>query len=410
MFMAARHEHRFSMKHYIFLTSGIFEMGGAEMFTANKCKYLKSTGWDVRVFYYRKFGELKIQELAEYQENCIPELLFGFTYIPKNKRDKIISRICEGIQPGDEVVVESHIINLAYWGEMIAERCKGKSIVNAMEEKIAPFSDSEAAFVEFKLKRWEILNASEKSFKRYFNDRYKSEYANYVHKLMRAYCSNVTVKDDTFECGIQLADCNILSIGRLDKPYILPMFNEIKLFANCHSSKTINVLIIGGSPDGNVEQTIQNIFSEVKNVSLKFYGYLFPVPTKLLDMADVGIAMANSILVSSDYGIPTIAIDIQDLQPLGIFGRTTKNQFQRDKEPIQKISELLVDVLIDKKFAKLPPKEINVDDELKRVFSKQIDFLELSPKDHCYYDVLSVYPWYKYTINPIKKFIKDIVR
>lgn len=398
------------MKHYIILTSGIFEMGGAEMFTANKCKYLKSKGWDVRVFYYRNFGELKIQELAPYRGNCIPELLYGITYITQKRRSLIIEQICAGINKGDEVVVESHIINLAYWGELVAEYCGGKSILNSMEENIAPFSDAEASFVEHKLKRWEILNAvSTKTLHRYFNDRYKEEYVQYIHNYMRVFCSNV-VTDDDESLSLPTEGQSIMSIGRLDKPYILPMFEEIKKFASQNKDKKYNVLVIGGSPDGSVEHEVKNLFAGVDNVSLFMYGYVFPVPRNLINKADVGIATANSVLVTADQGIPTIAMDIHDFQPIGIFGRNTNNKFSRDNEPIIPASTWLQEVLNEGKFPKVAPTEMDVDAELERVFGKQVEFLVLSPNDHQYYDVERVYPQSAYMINQFKKLIHDIIK
>lgn len=397
------------MKHYIFLTSGIFEMGGAEMFTANKCKYLKSIGWDVRVFYYRNFGELKIQELVPYLGNCIPELLYGITYITKKRRSEILAQICAGINKGDEVVVESHIINLAYWGELVAKCCGGKSILNSMEENIAPFLDTEASFVEYKLKRWEILNASVKALHRYFNDRYQEDYAQYTHNYMRAFCSNV-VTDDDDSLDLPSEGQNIMSIGRLDKPYILPMFEEIKKFASLNKDKKYNVLVIGGSPDGSVEKNVEALFANECNIALYMYGYVFPVPRNLINKADVGIATANSVLVTADQGVPTISICINDLQPLGIFGRTTKNKFYREEEPIQSVSTCLHEVLNEGKFPRVAPTEMDVDAELERVFGKQVEFLALSPNDHQYYDVEGVYPQTAYIKNQFKKFIRDIIK
>ena len=396
------------MKHYIILTSGILEMGGAEMFTANKSKYLKTNGWDVRVFYYRNYGELKIQELAPYLDNYIPELLYGITFITKKRRSQIISQICAGINKGEEVVVESHIINLAYWGELIAKYCGGKSILNAMEEIIAPFTNKESLFVEYKVKRWEILNACGNSLHRYFNDRYKDEYAQYTHDYMRAFCSNV-VTDNDDSLDLPKEGQSIMSIGRLDKPYVMPMFEEIKKFVSQNKFKKYNLLVIGGSPDSSVETVVRSMFTGVSNITLYMYGYVFPVPRNLINKADVGIATANSVLVTANQGIPTISICAKDFYPLGIFGRTTRNKFYREKEPIQSVSALLKEVLIKNKYPKVAQTEIDEDAEIEREFGKQVEFLTLSPVDHQYYDVEGVYPWYKYMYDHMKKIIHDII-
>lgn len=398
------------MKHYIILTPSISNMGGSEMFTANKVQYLQNNGWDVRVFFANPHGEIKIEALRQFSMNLIPEIGFAFYYINKRTRYKIINRICEGVSCDDETIIESHLLVQGYWGELIAKACNGRNILNAMEENIKPLSNNEAAFVEFKLKRMEILNASIKSFHRYFNDKYKEEYSSYTHDLMRAYCSNVTTNDDAFECGLSPANYNIMSIGRLDKPYILPMFGEIANFAKKNSRDKMNVIVIGGSPDGGVENKIKMLFSDIKNITLYFYGYLFPIPTKLLQQADVSIAMANSVLVTSDLGIPTIVLDIHDLQPIGIYGRTTTNQFSRDNEPIQRIPVLLNDVLIEHKYNKIAPKAIDINEELDKVYGKQIKFLDLSmSQDNIYYDVEKVFSCWHNFVYQIKYILIKLV-
>lgn len=403
--MATRYRHEsicvFKMKHYIILTPSISNMGGSEMYTSNKSQYLQKTGWDVRVFYANPKGDIKIDNLRQFKQNCIPEIGFGISYICKKRRNAIVSHICDGISPSDETIVESHVMEMAYWGELIAKHCRAKNILNCMEERIKPFSDNEAAFVEFKLRRMEILNASVKSFHRYFNDRYKDEYSNYTHKFNKVFCSNVIAEDDD-TLNLPTDGQSIMSIGRLDKPYIMPMFEEVKKFATHNTDKKYNVLVIGGSPDGSVENEIKNLFAGVDNITLFMYGYVFPVPRNLINKADVGIATANSILVTADQGIPTIAIDIQDFLPMGIFGRTTNNKFSRDDEPIRPISTWLKDILNEGKYPKVTPSEMDVDAELERVFDKQVHFLNLSPNDHQYYDVLSVYSCLKFVFNQLK--------
>lgn len=397
------------MKHYIILASGLFNMGGAEMFTSNKCRYLSSIGWRVKVFYFRAGNKIMIDGLAEFRQNRIPELIYGITYVNKAKRKEILDKICMGIKHGDQVVVESHIMNLAYWGELIAKRTGAKNILNSMEENINQLTKKEAAFVEYKMKRWEILNASVKSFHRYFNNLYKEEYANYVHKYMRAYCSNVVDENTSFQDDVRKADFNIMSVGRLDKPYVHYMLQEVLSLVCEKTQYQFNFLIIGGSPDGSVEEEIEKMFSSLQNVKVYLYGYMFPIPLNLLNKADVSIATANSILVTSNLGIPTIAIDIHDNYPMGIYGKSTTNLFSRDEEPIQQISYLLKQVLIDEVYKKEQPLEIDTSSELEAVFSKQVDFLELSSDDHKAYDVESMYPWYKYIYDQTKKYIHQVM-
>lgn len=392
------------MKHYIILTGAICNMGGAEMFTSNKVKYLKKHDWDVRVFFFNDGAEIKIPNLSEYKDNYIPEMKYGYYYYSEKQRNRVIDHICLGIKKGDALYIESHLMNLTYWAEMIAHRYEGVSILNAMEESIVLGSAKDAEFVKFKIRRMEVLNASDKSFKRYLKDYYTPDLNNYTHSYMFAYCSNVVCDEDPI-LELPSEGANILSIGRLDKPYVLPMFEEIKLFARSNPGNLYNVLVIGGSPDNSVETKVKEMFRDVNNVRIFLYGYMFPVPRNLVQHADVGIASANSVLVSADQGIPTIAICIYDYLPLGIYGRTTNSKFGRDNEPVQSVSQLLKEVLIDKLFDKTFPIEFDEDAELENVFGKQIVFLDLCSKRKEYYDVMSIHsPYERLKCRLLKKY------
>ena len=44
------------MKKYIILTNSITNMGGGQMFAANKSLYLRERGWDVSIFFSNPKG------------------------------------------------------------------------------------------------------------------------------------------------------------------------------------------------------------------------------------------------------------------------------------------------------------------------------------------------------------------
>ena len=124
------------MKHYIILTGGIHNMGGSEMYTRNKIIYLKTTGWHVNVFFYNRGEKIYLKELEEFKNNCIPELQNGYYYFNKIQRNSIVDRIYSGIDSNDYVVIESQLIELTYWAELVAFKYGAKSILNCLEENI----------------------------------------------------------------------------------------------------------------------------------------------------------------------------------------------------------------------------------------------------------------------------------
>lgn len=378
------------------------------MFTYNKFRYLSSHGWDVNIFFCNEAKSFLLSDLEQFKENRIPDLIYGISYLPYREQDKIVQRITKGITKEDEVVVESHLYNMGIWGELIAARTRAKNILNFMEENIHQVNGDEAVYLEYKMKRYEILNASVKSFHRYYGNKYKNGYAAYTHNYMRAYCSNVVTHTVQSEIKIPKADFNILSIGRIDKPYVLPTFSEVKKFVLLHPENTFNLVVIGGAPKDNAEKNIRGLFKEVSNVLLCMLGYMYPVPSNLVDMNDVAIASANSILVPSDEGVPTIAIDIHDNLPIGIYGRTTRNIFSRDNESPCTVVGLLEDVLIKRKYLKTEPVISDEEAEMEAVFEKQVEFLKLSPGDGASYDVRSLYPWNKRLANQTKRYLHKL--
>lgn len=376
------------MSCYVFLTPELGNMGGAQMYTNNKVSYLKKNGWDVQVFYYKKGGEIKLPELVPYKDNYIKDFRSAFYYVPKWYMKKIVQRIREKVKDKNDIIIETHLVELAYWGEELSRLLGARHICNFLEEQIEPLTDSKADYFEFKLKHWELMNSGAGSQRRLFKDYYKSEFAEYEN-VVKFVCSNV-VSNEPLAVTITKSDYSILTIGRLDKPYVRPMTDRICDFAARHADKTINVIYVGGSPDGSLEKVIPSLYEQLNNVHVYMLGYTFPVPSALLDKVDVGIASANSILVTADYNIPTICIDINDYYALGVYGYTTKNKFLRQDEPKGDISVLLEEVLIDRKYPKR--NGIQRDDEMDIELGKQLSYLDRSISyKGSYYDVYSMY-------------------
>lgn len=396
------------MKKYIFLTPGITNMGGSEMYTYNKWRYLSTHGWDVNIFYFNTAGTFLLNELSRYKDNCIPDLRYGVSFFTRKQQEQILNRLIVNVNAGDEVVVESHVYNLTLWGELIAAKIGAKHILKCMEENIEQINVREAAFVEYKLKRNEVLNSTPKSLNRYFGKLYKDSYRQYSHGPMGSYCSNVVTHKISYNLQIDKKDYNILSIGRLEKDYVLPTLTQVKCFVEQHPEHTFNLIVIGGDPKGRGQNNISNIFKGVHNISLYFTGYMYPIPSNLITINDVAIASSNSVLVPSNEGVPTIAIDVHDNLPIGIYGRTTNNKFLREKESPVSVVDLLEDVLINEKYPKTEPIYYNEDAELEAVFGKQVDFLSLSPGDGNAYAVNELYSPVKRVYDRTKKILHNI--
>ena len=392
---------------YVFFTPAIGNVGGTQLFVKNKATYLRTIGWEVTVIYFQYF-KILIEELKEYESGYVSDLRYGVQYMSKRLRKKVVDEIARKIGPYDTIVIESHMFRLAFWAELVAKSLNCVHVLAPLEEDPPMYRKVFADFLDFKLRRYECLNASEEALKRFLGPFYNSDYDTYIHQI-DAYCSNVS--DNTCNNPIILdkADFVLMSVGRLEKPYIIPMFEEVKAFSAIKKDKIINVLIIGASPNGDKEVLIKSMFCDVNNVNLYFLGFLYPIPTSYLDVVDVGIASANSILVMADYGIPTIAVDWHDFQAMGIYGKTTKNLFHRTVEPIIKISSLLEEVFSHIDRYKNKSKITYSNKSLEEVFENQLSFLEKSSKEHKYFDVTTIFGWKEYCFCNMKRIVHRIL-
>lgn len=397
------------MNKYIILTPQIGNMGGGQMFVCNKAEYLANLGWEVTICYFTESPVL-IKKMLDFNRVYAPKIAWGINFYTPCQVKKIVNEITGQIKfsSQDEIVVESHLCFLALWGELIAEKLCAKHIINSFEEEIPSFNYNTISFFEYKLKRWECVNASEKSLRRLFKKYFKEEYNRYNHKTT-FYCSNVST-DEVDTSRIILPDSstfNIISIGRLNKPYIQTMLSELSYFTTKYKRTNIGLIFVGASPDGSVEKDIIAIFSKQDNVRIYLLGYMYPIPLNVIKCANIAISTSNAVLVTYEQGIPTIAVDASDNFAIGLYGINTVNKVFRKDEP--KIS-------IGKYIEKLFNGEIaNIDSSNHQIvnedpFIDQVRFLLKSKGDRKYYNVCNIYSYSEILISIIKRFVTSILR
>ena len=128
----------------------------------------------------------------------------------------------------------------------------------------------------------------------------------------------------------------------------------------------------------------ERLLREKDNVELIMTGYMYPIPTKLLEKCDVFFTSAGSAWVCARSGVPTIVYDGNDLKPIGILGRTTHScLFRNDDEPVQDFTKLMNQILVDKKYGKHAP---SYEDGLPD-FRDHINFINQSEKENKYFDL-----------------------
>lgn len=370
------------MKYYVFFTNSIRNMGGAQMYLRNKMLFLKKHGWTPTVYFFTE-GKALIPELQVFEGNRIPELSYPITAVSLKKRERVLNRIVMGLSDAEECVIESNIYPGCYWMEELAKRVKGRHIVYILHEGFPKCNDNEIAYLRYKLDRKEIFNGTEG-----IRMRIGRTWQNDNVFLMPSY-SNVTAPVD-YSLDYDKSLKTILSIGRLDKPYIMPMLEEISLFTD-NSGQRVNLFLVGGAADESYITVIKAFLNDKPHIVPYYFGYMFPVPESIIKSADVAIAVSGSILVPAEMGIPTIAIDFHDYMAMGIYGCTTQNTFKRQDEPQLKTSVLLNEVLIEGKYDNCEAKLSQATIESEKILEDHLNKIENldAPKD--YYDVYSIF-------------------
>ena len=335
-------------KRYIFLTSTIRNVGGAQLYMSRKMDWLKSLGWLVDTYYYND-GNVVIENLKEFKNHCIPELSIPFELLVDRKKKKILKTICS--VNSDVLIIESHILNLCLWGEYIISQKGGMNLCYLLSETFPPITKSTRCFLEYKLQQNLLFGINDRSIPLLLGNSSQTS----KRGLLAVGNNEDNVKDiEDYEIPLSFDNkVTIISLGRLDKPYIEPMVNSIKYFVSKHKELFFNVIFIGDAAQKEIKENILGQIDKEPNVETICTGYMLPIPRKLLKAADVAIASSGCVRITRNEGILTIAIDGEDYMALGIAGITTNNSLYRNNcEPKQKVEDLLEDILINKKYKK----------------------------------------------------------
>lgn len=285
------------MKTYILLPTGITEMGGGQMYIRNKIKYMEEQGWRVEVF-SGKEGTIYINDLKKYQRNIIRSLDDPpFIYSNKTIKNTLLQMKNIIGNENEQIVIESGAAHTVYWGELLAQEMHAKHMVFLLDECNDQIDFHYLDFFDFKHQRKELAGIADKSLSDLFRD-YKSIDQENNYWLV-AHCTNV-VEDCYNPITEQIirADYNIGSIGRLEKPYVLPVAEEIRKFVANHLESTVNIIFIGGSVIKKSMRQLRKKFHGMDNVNLILTNYMFPIPKKMFDLVDVFVSSSGSAMVS----------------------------------------------------------------------------------------------------------------
>lgn len=380
------------MKKYVFIAPTLANMGGAQMYIRNKLLYLRQKDWVVSII-RAEGGFAQLSELQEF-DVIVPELAFDIFCFSKRKRKKIVNFISNTIDANsfDEVIIESTCISEGSWAEAVASKIGAKHLLFLLQENNFVDNKGMRDFFTFKHQRKELVGISETSLLQLFE--HFNPITPDISYSLPAYCNNVEADIDhplLHTVEKKKYDAIVGCLSRLDKPFIIPSIGDFCKYANNNNEKRFLLLMIGGAPKGSgiEDKIITLVKTETSNVEIMVLGYLYPVPTKLLELCDVFFSSAGSAIVCMRSGAPTIVYDGNDYKPIGILGRTTNSLLFRDEnEPPLNFSMLMEQILTKKRFIKEQP---SFQDGLPD-FSTHLEYLSTTKQEKKYFDVESIRP------------------
>lgn len=385
------------MKKYIILTPNITNIGGAQIYVANKKKFLEEAGWKVEIYSIVE-GQIIIKDINIFKNNIIKELLYSPLLYSKTKRLHIVNRLLKK-DNFEELIIESNTIPLALWGEIVAKQTNGKHIIYLLNEYFEDFSNSIFKFLDFKHKRRELAGIHNRSLELLFKG-YKKIAENERYSL-RAVCGNSVGDVPNYILdNIQKKDINIGCISRLEKPFINTMIDEVVQFSEKISNMTIQLILVGGSPDESIEQKIIKKTKKVKNLNVIMTGRLFPIPKVLFKLVDIFIGVAGAAGVSANEGVLTLTVDVSNHKPIGLLGYDTFDTLYTNYDRDISISEALEKILIKEQIQRKEDIKINYKIvDFRKEYLNHLDFIYASDEKKYYYE-----------INGIKLETKDFIK
>ena len=373
------------IKKYIIFTGTISDMGGGQMYVYNKQKYVESIGYTPYIFTNRGnniiINGFHLDKVFRY--NCLS--IFPFLFSEK-KQQKIIKSLMAdiGYNEGDEIIVESNTPIISLWGELFTSMTKGKHLAFMIDEHYN-INSNWIDFFNFKFKRGELAGNKDSTISRIFSG--FKDIENSSDYRLSPLCNNVVQNiDNKIVDKIDTNRLVIGSIGRLDKSYVPSMIKELKIFANNHKNLLIQYVFIGGA-DKKTEKKVRNSFKSFKNVNLLVTGFIYPIPEKILGKINIFISVAGSATLSWLYNIPTISLDVNDYEPIGVLGYTTKATIYRDKKREFSTSQLLDKIFFENYLSNLVYEKKEKIEVNQNYFDHHFDFLNRSNNCQEYYNL-----------------------
>ena len=396
-------------KYYFIFTQEIHSVGGMQLYTAGKSKYLEEAGWKTVVFHpdYSKRG-CAYSYLDRYEVHACPIIELP----PVAYSSRIVSSVTDWMHSfvddttNSIVYVESQYDIAALWAEEFAKSVGGIHInFNCNEifrgnHKIYPYVQD---FFWFKYCQHALYGLRPDTICKIFEG-YRDVDPDESTLFDAVEPDPIQDIEDSRIEQIKKADYTIMYLGRIVKGYVPNIIKGVAGFANKYTDKKIQFCIVGDAGERKLE--IENTFSRLTNVSIVYMGDMVPILRALYDKVDVVIAGAVCAEVSARCGVPTIVADCGNYNANGVLGYTVHNSMYYEEEHGQTdFATALVETLINKSYLNYPytfpePKPV------EEIYSEHIKMYDRVEREKGYFDIESI----KVPINYRKAALLQIIR
>lgn len=324
-------------KLYIFMTTSISQLGGAERYMAGKSNWLIENGWKVAIVgpcsgdLACNYGDALIFDFRYY--GCKPEVLFRRTRI------RCISSLLAYSSSFDEVHIESASLQMAYWGEYIASRLKCFHHIFYLHEQVPELNSSEHKFFQEKLDQGELYFISKG-----FCDALQLNSGDWS-PVLRAGApkaiQDVPYTGDT--AHLIPRHYRVGCISRLDKVFLKDVISALSKIVMRHPGFKVELLLVGNAEDPHSRDKLDALASD--GVELIFTGGLSPIPLSLVRTFDVAVGKSGGASCVAGEGILTISVALDTDRCMGVLGfDISKNVCEADadaKDMVETFEEVI---------------------------------------------------------------------
>ena len=383
------------MKKYVFVQRSVCNMGGSQQYLYRKINFLKEKGFEVKVI-VGVTGEIIIEKLRE-QDNLVEGINLSPCFFNRRDQKKIIDEAIKIIDPkeGEEIYIESCTASTSLWCEMIAEKLHCRHVSFDFEEVFHNLTKTQLEFHNFKHLRREICGISPNALPLMFKG-YK-EISPEEAYCYRAMCSDpvddVTDNQKANEIIEELKkyDLVIGTIGRAEKPFLIPTLKGIREYIEENPNKKFAVLFIGGSEQKKYEQEAAEVFANTENAAFYCTGRIFPIPRSLCSMCAAFVSSSGSASATAREGFPTVAVSPVTFGANGILNYTTRFSAVPETEVNLTIESQLTEI-IDNKYCENHDNlglydGMTFAEEAEMQFTKQLSFVVDNDSPLEYYKV-----------------------